>query len=237
LRSFERYSLVYFIISTLPAYGLFAAFDASPHPVMVSQHEDDEEKFNGSNWQTLNRQVALAKFQFLQDEDYDKNAPRQCAYLASGFAGPALDWVASTYTIEGTLYDSFDGFVDRTREAFGIADNNITSLLRRELDCLSWNVEVPVFFAEFDRLTHALGITTDETKIALVNNKLPAKIKGLFAEQCLQFANYDTLRERCNGMWAMDPNRSQLQAKGKKPRCGSCGKKGHTAADCKGAKN
>jgi hypothetical protein len=206
---------------------------------MVSTHDSDEIKFNGSDWQALNRLVALAKFQFLQDEDYDKNEPRRCAYLASGFTGPALDWVASTYTIEGTLYDSFDGFVDRTREAFGIADNNITALLRKELDTLSWNVEVPVFFAEFDRLTHALGIASDETKIALVNQKFPMKIKTLFAEQSLSFANYSTLRERCNGMWAMDPTRGSTvtQPKGKKPRCGSCGKKGHTASDCKGTKN
>lgn len=201
---------------------------------MVQVPTDEEPRFNGSNWQMLNRLVALARFQFLQDEDYDDNEERRCAYLASRYDGPALDWAA---TLPAGSMTNFDGFVEATRQAFGIADNNITALLRRDLDQLQWSRDVPVFFSEFDRLTLALGITSHETRVAMVESKLPMVMKVRLAEQCLSFANYDTMRERFNGMWAMDPTRGRATGTTKKPRCASCGKKGHQASECRGSKN
>lgn len=204
---------------------------------MAPNADADGPKFNGSNWQDLNRAVALSRFQFLQDDDYEDNPPRQCAHLAASYEGPALDWVASAYAANPGVFASFEGFVRATREAFGVADNNIVALLRHDLDHLQWNDDVPTFFAEFDRLTLALGITSHETRVAMVEQKLPHRMKVLLAEQCLSFANYDTMRERFNGMWAMDPTRGKTVTLGKKkPRCGSCGKKGHTASECRGAK-
>lgn len=214
---------------------------------MVSTPDEGDEKFNGSNWQALNRIVALAKFTFLQDGDYTvehadgtKSPAHQAmsAFLAQKFDGPALDWVASAHAQNPTIFSNFDGFIQATRQAFGIADNNITALLRRELDSLQWINDVPTFFAEFDRLTLALQITSHETRIAMVEMKLPLRMKTLLAEQALSFSNYDTMRERFNGMWAMDPTRSKKVTLGKKkPRCGTCGKKGHVASDCRGSKN
>lgn len=201
--------------------------------------QDGLEKFNGSNWHALTRLVALAKFQFIQDDDYDDNEPRKCAYLAQGFDGPALDWVASTHTkTAGATFVSFDLFVTATREAFGIADNNIIALVRRELDDLQWKDDVPTFFAEFDRLSLALGITSHETRIAMVESKLPMKLKILLAEQSLSYSNYDVMRERFNGMWAMDPTKGKTITlpKTKRPRCGTCGKKGHTSSECRSKK-
>ncbi len=192
--------------------------------------------FNGSNWQELNRLVAQARFHFAQDDDYDDNEPRKCAYLAQRYEGAALDWVASTSGGDPNTLGTFTEFVEATRRAFGIADNNITALLRRDLDQLVWHADVPVFFSEFDRLTLALGITSNETRCAMIEQKLPLHLKIRLAEQALSFANYDTMRERFNCMWAMDPSRGH-RPPGKKPRCGSCGKKGHTAPDCRSAKN
>ena len=195
-------------------------------------------RFNGSNWQDLNRLVALSRFAFAQDDDYDDNAPRQIAHLASSYEGAALDWVSSHAGGDVAAMGPFEDFVRSTREAFGIADNNITALVRRELDELVWNKDVPVFFSEFDRLTHALGIISHETRVAMVEAKLPPLMKARFAEQALSFANYDTMRERCNLMWALDPTRNKNITQGtKRPRCGTCGKKGHTANDCRKSKN
>lgn len=213
---------------------------------MVTVPDTVDDKFNGSNWQTLNRLVALAKFAFLQDADYtitrednseSPNHHARCAYLAAKYDGPALDWVASAYATNPAMFNNFNGFVEGTRQAFGIADNNITALLRRELDSLQWHDDVPTFFAEFDRLTLALAITSHETRVAMIEMKLPLRLKTLLAEQALSFSNYDTMRERFNGMWAMDPSRTKQVTLGKrKPRCGTCGKKGHIASDCRGSK-
>jgi len=205
---------------------------------MVSSPDQNTPKFNGSDWLTLNRIVALSKFTFTQDSDYDKNPARQIAYVASQFTGPALDWAANRYAANDPIFlRSFDDFIVKVREAFGIHDGNIDALLRTDLDNLKWQPEVPVFFAEFDRLTTALGITSDESRIIIVQGKLPPHIRKLFAEQALSFANYATLRERCGTMWALNPQKGTGSTTGQKSRCGSCGKKGHKASDCRGSKN
>lgn len=192
-------------------------------------------KFNGSNWQDLTRVVAFARFHFLQDDKYDDDEPRKCAFLAQHYEGSAMDWVSQAYSAHPRTFDDFNRFVEATREAFGIADNNITALLRRDLDQLRWSPDVPVFFAEFDRLTLGLSITSHETRVAMVESKLPAVMKIRLAEQALSFANYDTMRERFNCMWALDPSRGKATGTTKKPRCGSCGKKGHQASECRGS--
>lgn len=201
------------------------------HFIMVSRDEV-KIKFNGSNWQDLNRIVALSRFAFLQDDDYDEADAKKCAYLASMYEGPALDWAAG---VPHTSLTNFERFIEATREAFGIADNNITALLRRDLDQLTWQTDVPVFFAEFDRLTMGLGITSHATRVAMIEQKLPAHLKALLASQALSFSNYDTMRERFNMMWALDPTRGKttLVAPAKHPRCGNCGKKGHKASECR----
>lgn len=205
---------------------------------MAPSLKEVELTFHGNNWQDLNRLVALSKFTFAQDEDYDGHNGRKIAHLASTFRGPALDWVSSYATGDPSAMGTFEEFIVSTREAFGIADNNITALVRRELDQLTWDKDVPVFFSEFDRLTLALGITSHETRVAMVESKLPPLMKARFAEQALSFANYETMRERCNLMWALDPSRNKTITQGaKRPRCGTCGKKGHTASDCRKAKN
>jgi len=193
-------------------------------------------KFDGSNWEDLDRLISLAKFEFLQVDEYDDNPVRRCAYLAQRFTGPALDWVSQLYASSPASFENFDAFIVAVKEAFGVEANNITALRRGALDALRWNANVPVFFAEFDRLTFSLGITGHATKIAMVQAKLPASLKSELARQALDFANYDTMRERLNTMWALDPTRDKGATSTKKSRCGSCGKKGHLAADCK-AKN
>src|ERR1700759_5470734 len=126
---------------------------------MVQSKEDQTDvRFDGSNWEDLDRLVALAKFQFLQDDDYDDNSPRRCAYLAQRFTGPALDWVAQLHTSAPATFESYDRFVTAIREAFGCDTNNISALRRKPLDDLSWGANVPVFFAECDRLPFQLNI-------------------------------------------------------------------------------
>lgn len=199
-------------------------------------------KFNGANWEDLDRMIALSNFAFLQDSDYQDNDPAKCAHLAAGFSGPALDWVATIHSSRPGIFESFPGFILACKQAFGVEANNITALRRKQLNDLRWGPDAPVFFAEFDRLTFQLGITGDDTKIAMVHPKLPLELRAELARQALDFANYETMRERLNTMWALDPHRGNTPSAkshsgpSKKSRCGSCGKKGHSAKDCRGVK-
>lgn len=194
-------------------------------------------KFNGSNWEDLDRLIALSNFKFLQDDDFDDNEPRKCAYLATLFEGPALDWAASTHLNNAGALESFPGFITACKQAFGVEASNIQALRRKALDDLRWGPDVPVFFAEFDRITLQLGITDHGTKIVMVRGKLPQLWLKLLADQALDFANYETMRERLITMWALDPTRhtttGQHTQPTTRPRCGRCGKKGHAAKECR----
>lgn len=193
--------------------------------------------FDGSNWEDLDKLIALARFHFLQDDDYDDaHQPQRCAYLAQRFVGAALDWAANEHVNTPQTYEDFDVFVVAVKQAFGVEANNITALRRRALDDLRWGTDVPVFFSEFDRLTTQLAITGHDTKIAMVEAKLPVSLKETLATQALSFSNYETMRERLNTMWALNPHRKSGASSANRPRCGHCGKLGHRAADCK-AKN
>lgn len=202
--------------------------------IVATKEEDNRILFNGHNWEDLAKLIALSKFQFLLDDDFDDNEPRRCAYLAQRFAGPALDWVTDKYASQPAIFESFDGLVTTVRQAFGVDENNIAALQRKTLDDLRWDSDTPAFFAEFDRLTQQLGIAGDETKINLAQQKMPLRLKEELARQALQFHNYETMRERVNAMWALDPHRKGQQPEpSKKPRCGRCGKRGHTATECR----
>lgn len=196
--------------------------------------------FYGSNWDDLDRLVALSRFHFIAHEEFnileeDGTTPRaigdraRAGYLAGSFRGPALDWVVSVSNAAPDTLASFTGFVVAVKQHFGIDDETTQILRRGELERLTWSSDVSVFFAEFDRITFSLGILSDEAKIAHVIAKCPPHIKKLLAEQALNFNNYFTMRARLTTMWA-------LGAFGQvKPTCSKCGKKGHSAADCRGS--
>ena len=198
--------------------------------------------FDGSNWQDLIRLVAHANLKFILDAAKDEpelaGQPARCAYLSTHFTGPALDWVGAEHERNTTIFANYDGFLVHVRNAFGISDEGLAAQRRNELEGLKWGADLPTFFAEFDRLTQLLQLTSHETRIALVRGKLPVHVQKLLAEQALNFANYDTMRERLLVMWALDPSRaiggaSNAPPAKKRTKCGRCGKKGHNAADCR----
>lgn len=203
---------------------------------MVQSPNKDIPPFDGSNWEQLSRLVALSHLVFLQDGDYEEDEGARCAYLASHFTGAALDYIAAARVANPQLMNTFDGFVNNVRGHFAITDEALQICRRRELEELKWE-DAPVFFAEFDRLTALLGLNGHDTKIVLLTDKLPVKYRRLLAEQSLTFANYDTMRQRVLNMaLLMAETAEATPTRHKKPRCGRCRKRGHTASECK-AKN
>lgn len=197
--------------------------------------------FFGHNWHDLERLVTLASFHFLTDELYNMDAAgnntARIGYITQFFRGAALDWAQTRVTDNNVAL-----YIQACRAHFGVVAETTTILQRSELEQLRYGNDVPSFFAEFDRLCLALSITADDSKIVMVRERLPVKVKVLLAEQALTFYSYDTMRTRLITMWALDPHRNsqgglQQQAP-TRPTCGNCGKKGHTAPNCRGkAKN
>jgi hypothetical protein len=205
--------------------------------VNMVKPEQPELLFYGHNWHDLDRLVTLAKFYFTSDEVYNLDDNGLCqaraGYLVQSFRGPALDW-ASSQAPAATFH--FDNFVTACKAHFGVVAETTTILLRGELERLKYGSDVTAFFAEFDRLTLGLGINAGETKVVMVRERLPNKIKTLLAEQALVFHDYDTMRQRLITMWALDPNRHQtgdFQPAPARQKCSACGKKGHTAPNCR----
>ena len=211
----------------------------------MSTSDNSEQKltFDGSNWQDLSRLVTESRMKFLQtasaDPDPYEEDSAKCAYLVTKFRGPALDWAGMEYEANQEVFNNFNNWIVSVRNAFGISDEGLSAQRRSELEALRWSADLPVFFAEFDRITRQLGLNDNATKIALVRSKLPVNVQKLLAEQALNFADYATMRERLLTMWNLDPSRNTALRTGgsakstKRPRCGRCGKKGHTASDCR----
>jgi len=193
--------------------------------------------FSGHDWANLDRLDALCKFKFLISDDFNvgqdavpgNNA--RCGYFCSFLRGPALDWAAAIAVSSPDTLNSYPGFVEACRQHFGVSSETLQIQRRGELNGLKWGTDPTIFFAEFDRLTHLLGITADEAKITHVEARLPKEVKQLLAEQALIFNNYSTMRTRLITMYAL----GALGGKHGKVLtvCSNCGKKGHQTSDCR----
>lgn len=186
----------------------------------MAPNVDDDLMFDGSNWEDLARLVTRINLDVLcnrsdyTDDDNVVIENAKVGRLGSYFSGAALDWLGAQYEHHPAVLQSFNGFVSAVKNHFAIHDEILTAHYRTQLDTLTWSSDLPVFFAEFDRLTAALGITGDTAKISTLRAKLPHKVLTLLAEQSLNFANYDTMRERLLVMWALDPGSRVLGVKG-----------------------
>lgn len=189
--------------------------------------------FYGHDGQNLDRLVALANFKFLIGDDFDLpnngDETLRSGYLASDFRGAALDWAVAVSATTPQVLRNFNGFVTACKQHFGISNETVQIMRRGELEALRWGADVAVFFAEFDRLTFALGITSDESKITSVLAKLPHTVSKLLAEQALVFNNYHTMRQRIITMWALGAFGKSTDA----AACSACGKRGHQASNCR----
>lgn len=204
---------------------------------------DENMTFDGSSWEQLARLVSACNLTFLQDEQTKPedqafgSQVKRSAYLAERYRGAALDWVWLAREADSRLFRTMDNLVNATREHFGISDEVISAQRRTSLEGLQWGNDLPVFFAEFDRLCHLLQLTSDATKLAILRTKLPGRVQTLLAEQALDPANYSVLRQRLMTMWALGAFGTTTVVHGsaggkKRPRCGRCGKKGHVASSC-----
>jgi len=184
----------------------------------------DNLTFDGSNWEDLLRLVTMTNMDALRNpNDYvDGNdlpiEHPKIGFLVKQFDGPALDWVGKEYASNQALFRGpFMAFVEACRDHFGVSDDILLAHRRSQMDALHWKSDLPVFFAEFDRLTQALNIQGHENRINLLRTKLPTTVLKLVAEQALNFQNYDTMRERLLTMWALDPGRHVLGVAGAGP--------------------
>lgn len=192
--------------------------------------------FDGTNPEDLLRLVTLTKLELAfasSDADEDK-----CAWLAQHFSGAALDWLEHELADDTQILLDFEEFVSQAKANFGITDDTLRARYQVQLDALRMGANWPSFLSEFDRLTRKLGMTNNQERLQLLRMKLPASVLTKFADQGLLMVDYAIIRDRLLTMYALAPvGLSTTGAKkAVKPKCGTCGKKGHTAAECRSGK-
>jgi hypothetical protein len=193
-----------------------------------------EYKFDGSNWQDFSRLVTLARLHRTSGTEVDSDLT-QSTWVARQFTGPALDWMTGILLVESTLLNDFNAFQERLRAHFGITDELVLAHQRTQLDALKWRQDAPTFFAEFERLAHACGMGGENSgKVTLLVSKIPDKQRTILARQVPSPTTFAEYRSRLLTLWVNDPTSAgnATDKEAAKPKCGKCGKKGHTASNC-----
>jgi hypothetical protein len=194
-----------------------------------------EYTFDGSNWEDLTRLITLAKLHRASQTEVDSDTT-QSTWCARQFTGPALDWVGLILIVDKPLLDNFDKFITKLNDHFGITATLISTHQRVQLEALKWRRDAPTFFAEFSRLATECGLGGENAgKLTLLMSKVPDAQKTILARQTPPPTTYAETRARLLSIWANDPHSTgvQIEKSQTKPKCGKCGKKGHTASDCR----
>jgi hypothetical protein len=197
--------------------------------------------FDGSNWADLLQLTDLVELRSKFDDDLDTD-PKKCAYLATKFRGPALEWASKQLTANSGLHAQFSGYVLALRLNFGLDDEAMMVRHRILLDQLTWSNNAPLFFAEFESLCSRCNILEPAAKKALLDNKLPVAYRQKLADLGLAIVDWSTLKERIMTIWLLQPsNQTKIEtgdtnrpaSKKKRTRCSKCGKRGHEAKECR----
>ena len=210
--------------------------DVPVSSVRIKTQNPGSPSFDGTNSDDLARLVTLTKLELAfasGDNDADKSA-----WLAQHFCGAALDWLEHELADDSEILDDFDEFVSQVKRNFGITPDTDRARFQVQFDCLKMGANWPAFLSEFDRLTRKLGMTENRVRLQLLRGKLPASVLTKFAEQGMLMVSYEIIRDRLLTMHALMPAGGAATGakKAVKQKCGTCGKKGHSAAECRSGK-
>jgi hypothetical protein len=182
----------------------------------------------------LERILGMVALQFALHAGAFTQETTKTAYLVSHFRGAALDWGTRLVIKNDNRLQSYDKFTTSLKDHFGYDYAQLTSLHRTQLTKLTQTGDLMEFLTEFDNLSERVGLRADPTKITLVLPKLKKEYYDAIADGGDTIENYSTLRLRLLNIYAMKTGQPPSdEAKRKKSRCGKCGKRGHSATQCK----
>jgi hypothetical protein len=158
---------------------------------------------------------------------------KKVAYTAAHFTGSALQWLLDQGPfMEGsTFFASWQNFQQLVQTSCcGATDSDVLKIQRtHKLDNLKLGQDLPLFLAEFERLTRLLGISGNSGRLAILRPKLSRFYQEALAHNGVAHAEYQEMKDYLLNVWTMRP---ASEAKPPKPKCGKCGKKGHKADAC-----
>jgi hypothetical protein len=206
------------------------------HSVRIKSLNPTVPSFDGTNPEDLLRLVTLTKLELaFANSDCEED---KCAWLCQHFSGAALDWLENELADGPELLTDFEELVAQVKANFGITEDTLRARYQVQFDALRMGADWPSFLSEFDRLTRKLHLVSNNERLQLLRMKLPASVLAKFAEQGLLMVDYAIIRDRLLTMHALNPAGQAASGakRAARPKCGTCGKKGHTAAECRSGK-
>jgi hypothetical protein len=168
---------------------------------------------------------------------FDTDA-KKVAYAAAHFTGSALQWLLDQgpFMAGSTFFDSWQNFQGLVQSSCcGITDSDILKIQRsKKLDQLKIGNDLPLFFAEFERLTRLLGLEGNNARLAVLRSKFPKYYQEALATNGIAHDTYQSIKDYLLNVWTMRSIRDETP-KPPRVKCEKCGKKGHTATKCRTA--
>lgn len=181
----------------------------------------------------LKRVLAAISFQILLHPSEFAADQTKSLYLCAHFRGHALDWASGVISRNLVYLDNYQQFCARLETAFGYDAAQAIAIAQTQLGAMRQTGDIVEFLVEFDDTCSRAGVNSDTSKITLLMPKLNTYYRDGICRSGDLHSNYSTVRTQlCNiasrTVSASVPN----EKKRKKAHCGTCGRKGHTAAQC-----
>lgn len=207
------------------------ADDYKPGPSKAPAPTDFE--FDG-NPEDLDRALGMVVLQFtLHADAFDEDA-KKVAYLISHFRGAALDWGVRLVARNDNRLQNYGQFVTSLKDHFGYDPQQLALMYRTRLGTLRQTGDLQEFLVEFEETCENAGVRTDVSKLALLPSKLNKSYYDALANSGSPVSSYSSLRMQLMNMYAMRQDSKALgDTKRKQSKCGKCGKRGHSAAQCR----
>jgi len=204
---------------------------------MSSSTSQSQVMFNG-NPSDLDQFLTIIRLEIQADTDDDMHDGHRAARLASRLTGPALDWFIASSLIQPNLNSSYDVLSQSLRDNFGLSSAQYQAGVRLQLaNVRQGSMDLLEFLSLLSTLATVSGLGQDPTLLAIAPGKLAPKYQTAIAMSGTIFSSWDRMRTFLINVYAQDPpSAPQLmepRSKTRKPKCGKCGKRGHTTDVCR----
>jgi hypothetical protein len=182
----------------------------------------------------LDRVMASCAIAFsLHPSSFPSDSPKS-AFLLAHFRGPALDWAARIIEKKPDSLVNYASFLNIVRSNFGYDAVQVQAIAQTQLGQMQQKGDVLEFLMEYDDACARAGAVSDITKVTMLLPKLNTFYRNAVVCSGDTISNYSTLRTQLLNIHSRMPAQGiPTETKRAKARCKKCGKRGHTATQCK----
>lgn len=164
---------------------------------------------------------------------------QRVAFSVSGLRGVAIEWIGTTLAADTSLIGppgDWRKYKAILQDRWGQSGGNAQRQAQLRLAQLEFGKDLTVFqwLSEIEALAAAIGSTSDVSMLTIVMLKVPQWAREKIYGGGGNLNTWKLLRDRIIVLDSAGILTKPGKKGGgkKKPKCGNCGKKGHSAAEC-----